>query len=203
MTTKKKFPGQIRIIGGKWRSRKLPVPVSPGLRPTTDRIRETLFNWLKPVIHDARCLDCFAGSGALGLEALSRYAAQATLLESESIIARQLINNLSILEAHNARVINTDTLTWLRQSGQPFDIIFLDPPFHQGLLAETMYLLEQQNWLAENARIYIETEAANTAVSVPVNWQLHREKITRQAVCRLYIRTLLTQRKQQEQQDVD
>lgn len=82
--------GQIRIIGGQWRGRKLPVPNSPGLRPTTDRVRETLFNWLAPVIQDARCLDCFAGSGALGLEALSRYAGSATLLEFERPVAQQL-----------------------------------------------------------------------------------------------------------------
>ena len=93
--------GQIRIIGGQWRGRKLPVPESPGLRPTTDRVRETLFNWLAPSMVDARCLDCFAGSGALGLEALSRYAGSTTLLEMERGVAQQLQKNLATLKASN------------------------------------------------------------------------------------------------------
>lgn len=195
--------GQIRIIGGKWRTRKLPVPVSPGLRPTPDRIRETLFNWLAPVIRGAHCLDCFAGSGALGLEALSRCAAQATLLESERTIAKQLMINLKQLQADNGQVININALKWLSQPGQPFDIVFLDPPFHQDLLAETVDLLEQQGWLAKEAWIYIETEAQNGTTYIPMNWQLHREKITSQAACRLYTRTLLTPKKLQERENVD
>lgn len=110
--------GQIRIIGGQWRGRKLPVPDSPGLRPTTDRVRETLFNWLAPVMVDAHCLDCFAGSGALGLEALSRYAAQATLLEMDRAVSQQLQKNLATLKANNARVVNTNTLAFLSQRGR-------------------------------------------------------------------------------------
>src|SRR5690606_3480130 len=100
--------GQIRIIGGQWRGRKLPVTDSPGLRPTTDRVRETLFNWLAPHMVDARCLDCFAGSGALGLESLSRYAAHATLLEMERAVAQQLQKNLATLKAANGQVVNTN-----------------------------------------------------------------------------------------------
>ena len=189
--TKKTQPhsfGQIRIIGGKWRGRKLPVPASPGLRPTSDRVRETLFNWLAPMIQGARCLDCFAGSGALGFEALSRHAAAATLLESARGVANQLTNNLVWLKAENGQVINTNAVHWLAKKGQPYDLIFLDPPFRQGLLAETINLLEQQNWLADEAWIYIEAEAENTAAEVPANWQLHREKIAGQVVYRLYIR---------------
>lgn len=121
--------GQIRIIGGQWRGRKLPVRDSEGLRPTTDRVRETLFNWLMPVIRDANCLDCFAGSGALGIEALSRYAASATLIELDKHNARQLSENLAQLKIHNAQVINANTLTYLANSGTPFDVVFLDPPF--------------------------------------------------------------------------
>jgi len=104
--------GQIRIIGGQWRGRKLPVPDSPGLRPTTDRVRETLFNWLAPSMVDARCLDCFAGSGALGLEALSRYAASATLLEMERGVAQQLQQNLATLKAANGKVVTGNTLAY-------------------------------------------------------------------------------------------
>ena len=107
--------GQIRIIGGQWRGRKLPVPDSPGLRPTTDRVRETLFNWLAPSMVDARCLDCFAGSGALGLEALSRYAASATLLEMERGVAQTLQQNLATRKASNAKVVHTNTLSFLAQ----------------------------------------------------------------------------------------
>ncbi|OSN11189.1 16S rRNA (guanine(966)-N(2))-methyltransferase RsmD [Lonsdalea iberica] len=181
-------PGQIRIIGGQWRGRKLPVPHSPGLRPTTDRVRETLFNWLAPVIQQARCLDCFAGSGALALEALSRYAAHATLLEAERGIARQLSQNLSLLRAENASVIHTDALQWLAQPGEAFDVVFLDPPFRQGLLDNTVSLLETQGWLADDAWIYIETEAENRTLNLPANWQLHREKVAGQVAYRLYAR---------------
>ncbi|MCG8155999.1 16S rRNA (guanine(966)-N(2))-methyltransferase [Brenneria goodwinii] len=180
--------GQIRIIGGQWRGRKLPVPDSPGLRPTTDRVRETLFNWLAPVIQQSRCLDCFAGSGALGLEALSRYAAHATLLERERGVAQQLTQNLMLLRAENARVVNIDTLQWLAQTGEPFDVVFLDPPFRKDLLNNTLSLLEQQGWLAPDAWIYVETEAENAQLIIPDNWRLHREKIAGQVAYRLYIR---------------
>lgn len=180
--------GQIRIIGGQWRGRKLPVPDSPGLRPTTDRVRETLFNWLAPVIQQSRCLDCFAGSGALGLEALSRYAAHATLLERERGVAQQLTQNLMLLRAENARVVNIDTLQWLAQTGEPFDVVFLDPPFRKDLLNNTLSLLEQQGWLAPDAWIYVETEAENVQLIIPDNWRLHREKIAGQVAYRLYIR---------------
>ncbi|MDG0807021.1 16S rRNA (guanine(966)-N(2))-methyltransferase [Pectobacterium brasiliense] len=180
--------GQIRIIGGQWRGRKLPVPDSPGLRPTTDRVRETLFNWLAPVIQQARCLDCFAGSGALGLEALSRYAAHATLLEMERAVAQQLTQNLALLRAEHAEVVNTDSLSWLAKPGTPFDVVFLDPPFRKELLNNTLALLEQQGWLAPDAWIYVETEAENAQLTIPENWQLHREKIAGQVAYRLYIR---------------
>jgi len=180
--------GQIRLIGGQWRGRKLPVPDSPGLRPTTDRVRETLFNWLAPSMVDARCLDCFAGSGALGLEALSRYAARATLLEVERGVAQQLQKNLATLKAGNAQVVNTNTLAFLAQTGTPHDIVFVDPPFRKGLLEETLTLLESNGWLADDAMIYVESEVENDLPPVPVSWQLHREKIAGQVAYRLYHR---------------
>lgn len=120
------------------------MPESPGLRPTTDRVRETLFNWLAPSIVDAHCLDCFAGSGALGLEALSRYAASTTLLEMERGVAQQLQKNLATLKADRGKVIATNTLSFLSQPGTPHEIVFVDPPFRQGLLEETLRLLETQ-----------------------------------------------------------
>lgn len=180
--------GQIRIIGGQWRGRKLTVPESAGLRPTTDRIRETLFNWLAPYLSQARCLDCYAGSGALGLEALSRFANSVTLLELERTVARELGKNLSVLKAENAQVINTDTLNWLAHPGEPFNIVFVDPPFRKGLIERTCWLLEQYHWLADGAFIYLESESEGAAPDVPVNWQLFREKRAGQVACRLYIR---------------
>ncbi|OON39395.1 16S rRNA (guanine(966)-N(2))-methyltransferase RsmD [Izhakiella australiensis] len=185
--------GQIRIIGGQWRGRKLPVPDSDGLRPTTDRVRETLFNWLMPVMVDARCLDCFAGSGALGLEALSRYASAATLLELERPVAQQLEKNCRTLGANNAQVINTNTLNWLCQAGEPFDVVFIDPPFRKGLLDQMLPLLEHHGWLAAQAMIYIENETEGGAPQVPANWHLYREKIAGQVAYRLYQRHPINQ----------
>ncbi|EJC1154773.1 16S rRNA (guanine(966)-N(2))-methyltransferase [Cronobacter sakazakii] len=189
--------GQIRIIGGQWRGRKLPVPDSPGLRPTTDRVRETLFNWLAPYLVGARCLDCFAGSGALGLEALSRYAADATLLEMERSVAQQLQKNLATLKSSAAKVVNTNTLNFLNQNGEPHDIVFVDPPFRKGLLEETLNLLETRGWLAPQALIYVESEVENGLPPVPANWQLHREKVAGQVAYRLYLR------ESQGEQDAD
>ena len=180
--------GQIRIIGGQWRGRKLPVPESPGLRPTTDRVRETLFNWLAPSIVDANCLDCFAGSGALGLEALSRYAANATLLEMERGVAQQLQKNLATLKASNAKVVNTNTLAFLAQAGAPHNIVFVDPPFRKGLLEETLKLLENNGWLSDEALVYIESEVENGLPPVPMNWHVYREKVAGQVAYRLYQR---------------
>ncbi|ALB72712.1 16S rRNA (guanine(966)-N(2))-methyltransferase [Cronobacter muytjensii] len=180
--------GQIRIIGGQWRGRKLPVPDSPGLRPTTDRVRETLFNWLAPYLVGARCLDCFAGSGALGLEALSRYAASATLLEMERGVAQQLQKNLATLKSSAGKVVNANTLNFLNQNGEPHDIVFVDPPFRKGLLEETLTLLETRGWLAPQALIYVESEVENGLPPVPASWQLHREKVAGQVAYRLYLR---------------
>ena len=180
--------GQIRIIGGQWRGRKLPVPEIPGLRPTTDRVRETLFNWLAPSIVDANCLDCFAGSGALGLEALSRYAASATLLEMERGVAQQLQKNLATLKASNAKVVNTNTLAFLAQAGTPHHIVFVDPPFRKGLLEETLKLLENNGWLSDEALVYIESEVENGLPPVPMNWHVYREKVAGQVAYRLYQR---------------
>ena len=178
--------GQIRIIGGQWRGRKLPVPESAGLRPTTDRVRETLFNWLAADLPQARCLDCFAGSGALGIEALSRYAGHVTLVELEPQVARQLTGNLRTLNSSAGQVIQADTLRWLGTPGQPYDIVFIDPPFRKGLLAQTITLLDTGGWLASNALIYIECEVEQGAPQVPASWQLHREKVAGQVAYRLY-----------------
>lgn len=192
--------GHIRLISGRWRGRKLPVPDSPGLRPTTDRVRETLFNWLAPCIQGARCLDCFAGSGALGLEALSRYAGSATLLEQDRAVAAQLDKNLRLLQAANGEVIAADSLRWLDRPGTPYDVVFLDPPFRQGLLDPAIQLLEKHHWLSPAAWIYIEAETENRPPAVPSSWHLHREKVAGQVAYRLFIRQ---DDASQEQHDVD
>ncbi|OBW90940.1 16S rRNA methyltransferase [Gallibacterium genomosp. 3] len=180
--------GDVRIIAGLWRGRKLPVLLSQGLRPTSDRVRETLFNWLMNDIVDARCLDCFAGSGALGFESLSRQAKSVTMLEKSSVIAKQLQQNLQQLKAQNGEVICTDTLRFLREQTvtAPFDIVFLDPPFHQDLLVETITLLESRSWLAQNALIYLECEKTLNEIEIPQTWQLLKEKFTQQVAYRLY-----------------
>ncbi len=169
--------GQLRIIAGEWRGRKLPVADLPGLRPTSDRIRETVFNWLNMHVPGAHILDCFSGSGALALEALSRGAESATLLEKATPAAQTLKKNLSTLKANNARVINTDSLIWLqRMASQAFDVIFLDPPFRMGMLEECCKLLEANGYLHEQTLVYIEVEKELAPLPVPAHWQPVKSK---------------------------
>jgi 16S rRNA (guanine966-N2)-methyltransferase len=179
----------LRIIGGKWRSRKLQFQEAEGLRPTTDRIRETVFNWLSPYIYDARCLDVFSGSGALGLESLSRGASNAIFLEKNKYAAQSIKQNLSLLQANNGQVFHTDSLDWLNMpNGQTFDIVFLDPPFHKGLISPCCQLLEQNGWLEDHAKIYIEMEAGQTINNLPASWCLLKEKQGGQVQFKLYSR---------------
>lgn len=167
----------IRIIGGEWRSRKLSVPDAPGLRPTPDRVRETLFNWLAPTIQGARVFDAFTGSGALFLEALSRGASSGLALDTHQDAVNNLRNNLDLLRCENAEVLRLDALQYLsRDAAQGFDIVLLDPPFHQGLLLNACQLLEAHQWLNPRAWIYTESEQAPSSLGVPSSWRLHREK---------------------------
>ncbi|QIM66095.1 16S rRNA (guanine(966)-N(2))-methyltransferase RsmD [Mannheimia granulomatis] len=170
--------GEVRIIAGLWRGRKLPVLNAEGLRPTTDRVKETLFNWLMHDIAHARCLDCFAGSGSLGIEALSRQAQAVVFLEKFATAANQLKKNLQVLKSENGSVMNVDTLQYLAQknSGEPFEIVFIDPPFHQNLVPQVLKLLIENQWLAENAILYIETEKNHPPLTLPENWQITKEK---------------------------
>lgn len=167
---------RLRIIGGRWRSRRLEFPDLPELRPTQNRVRETLFNWLAPRLPGARCLDLFAGSGALGIEALSRGAAEIVFVERRPTAIRALRENLAQLKAEGARVEPGEALTWLRQPGTPFEIVLLDPPFGQGLLESVCAALEAGGWLAETAWIYLEAEAALPLLSLPAHWMPYREK---------------------------
>jgi 16S rRNA (guanine966-N2)-methyltransferase len=184
-----KHPNQLRIIGGQWRGRKLRFADVEGLRPTGDRIRETLFNWLAPELSGARCLDVFAGSGALGLEALSRGASLSCMLERDALAAARLRDNLELLSANNGEVHQTESLQHLRlgNSDQPFAIVFIDPPFGLNLWQSCIDLLESGNWLAESASIYIES-SIDTLYQVPANWALHRDKRAGSVSYRLYYR---------------
>lgn len=182
---------QLRIIGGAWRGRKLSFPDVDGLRPTGDRIRETLFNWLAPEIQGARCLDLFAGSGALGIEALSRGAEVSVLVERDTKAAAQLKTNLEILKAEQGRVVNADALGLLQKGNidSPYHIVFIDPPFQLNLWQGVIDALETGNWLADNATIYIESGRDNE-YHPPINWQLHRDKHTGAVSYRLFYREL-------------
>ncbi len=187
-TKSAKSANQLRIIGGCWRGRKLSFPDVEGLRPTGDRMRETLFNWLAPDIQGARCLDLFAGSGALGLEALSRGAAECLFLEQSPLAAQELTKNLELLKATNGHLQKQDALIWLQlKSPQRFDLIFIDPPFQLDLWQSTFDLLEKGDYLAQNALIYVECPKGTT-YQIPRKWAPHKEKIAGSNIYRLFIR---------------
>ncbi len=180
-------PGSVRIIGGRWRGTRLPVADRPGLRPTSDRVRETLFNWLQPQLPGARVLDLFAGSGALGLEALSRGAASAQLVEADARLAVSLKELGARLDASERLDVHAgDALAWLRgEPGDVFDIAFVDPPFDADLWAPVLALLPAR--MAAQAWIYLESPAASAPV-LPGEWVLHREDHTRDVRYALYQR---------------
>ena len=180
-------PSQLRIIGGQWRSRKLAFTPAPGLRPTTDRVRETLFNWLAPVIHGAKCVDLFAGSGALGLEALSRGAARCSFVDTSAAALNQISQHLATLDATaNARCHRQSAAQFLAGNHQALDIVFIDPPFGLGLVAPTCELLATSSILSTGASIYLETPRGEAPPAVPDGWKLHREKSAGDVVYRLY-----------------
>ncbi|MDR3478246.1 MAG: 16S rRNA (guanine(966)-N(2))-methyltransferase RsmD [Gammaproteobacteria bacterium] len=180
--------GEIRIIGGQWRGRKLKVPELPGLRPTPDRVRETLFNWLAPIMPGAYCLDLFAGSGALGIEALSRGAAEVVLVDQAKMVVDQLRQQLVTLGAKNAEVYQAKVPTQLKSPARPFDVVFLDPPFQDNLLLPTCFYLEENGFLADNATIYLEAKEAVLADQLPANWTLTKTKKAGQVVYHLALR---------------
>lgn len=182
-------PGEVRVISGKWRGRKLAVLDAEGLRPTSDRVKETLFNWLMHDINGATVLDCFAGSGSLAIEALSRYANHATLVERDAGLARHLKQNLQKLGCDNAQVVNQDCLSMLSTTAtQQFKVVFIDPPFRKGLALPCCQALEQHQWLADDALIYLETEKELATTEMPANWRLLKEKIAGQLAYRLFQR---------------
>ncbi len=183
--------GVVRIISGKWRGRKLPVKDLQGLRPTTDRVKETLFNWLAQDVYQSRCLDVFSGSGSLGFEALSRQAEHVTFLEFNSHAAQQIKDNVATLQVDNASVVCTDARQFLSNQGQAFDLVFIDPPFRQNLLNEIIDLLEANAWLAPKAVIYVEAEKEFGQPVTPSSWQLRKEQVAGQVCFRLYEREVV------------
>ncbi|QDJ13607.1 16S rRNA (guanine(966)-N(2))-methyltransferase RsmD [Mergibacter septicus] len=187
----KSTQGEVRIISGLWRGQKLPVLNIDGLRPTSDRVKETLFNWLMADIPASRCLDCFTGSGSLAFEALSRQADFVLMLERDHKVVSCLNANLARLRTEKGKVIQTDSLQFLTQHNQdkPFDIVFLDPPFHHNLIPHCLEWLEKNNWLTANALIYLETEH-NANFHCPDHWTLLKKKTTQQVIYQLYQRQL-------------
>ena len=173
--------GVCRIIAGKWRGRKIKFDDAEGLRPTTDRIRETVFNWLQPYLSQSRCLDCFAGSGVLGFEALSRGAQELVFIEQNVNTIKCLKDNVRTLAIDNVTINHQDALSWLQSAAtntalkQKFDLVFLDPPFHSDLLEKSSVLLDRSGCLADDAIIYVE-HAVDADVALPDNWICLKEK---------------------------
>ncbi len=179
----------IRIIGGSWRGRKLPVVDVEGLRPTGDRIRETLFNWLAPCISGSHCLDLFAGSGGLSFEALSRGADSVVAVDDSLVVVNSLKHTAKDLAATNLTVIKADALRWLAITSAPvtkFDLVFLDPPFHLDILGPIVKLLTENPWLAPKAMIYVEQPKGQEIPANFIGWQIAKEKTTGAVSYRLF-----------------
>lgn len=176
---------QLRIIAGQWRGRKLIFPDLPGLRPTSDRIRETLFNWLQNDIVNARCLDLYAGSGALGIEALSRRADSVVFVDTVLPITKQLQHNFDELKDTRGIIRRMDALSFIKMDDEAFDIIFIDPPFELGLVDKTIDALQQSTCLKKHTLIYVECEKRHD-VTAPDNWRSLKEKRTGQVKYMLF-----------------
>ena len=169
----------MRIIGGRWRGRKIQFACDAALRPTQDRIRETLFNWLQPNIYGACCLDCFAGSGVLGFEALSRGASFVTFFECEKKHIQQLQFNANKLAAENIEIIQVnfpESVPILQHV--PFDIVFLDPPFKKGLILYALGWLKACRYIKKGTVVYMESEL-DIALELPTKWHCYKEKKTK------------------------
>lgn len=172
----------LRIIGGSWRGRRWRFPDLEGIRPTPDRVRETLFNWLGARVPAARCLDLFAGSGALGLEALSRGAAHVTFVEKEGLAVNEIRARLHEWGAADAHVAQADALLFLGRtaaaatSARGFDIVFLDPPFDSDLLGSAIRLLDERAWLLPGGQIYVELDADTALPALPKSWKAVKAK---------------------------
>lgn len=179
----KQSQSQVRIIGGSMRGRKISFVEGEGLRPTLDHIRETVFNWLAMDIVSANCLDLFAGSGALGIEAVSRGANSVVLVDSSKKVCQWLTENLKSLDISNAEVCNLPAEQYLQSNSKQFDIVFLDPPFGKGLLIDILEKLKPH--LTNNALVYVEQENEKSACVFSKEWELLKSKKTSSLVYEL------------------
>ncbi len=177
--------GSVRIIAGGWRGRRVSFPALPGLRPTPDRVRETLFNWLQQAVVGVRCLDLFAGSGALGLEALSRGAKEVVFVEQAQAAARGLVAQLALLNGQSrSRVVEMGASRFLRTSAppsagpfeRPFDVVFLDPPFGSDALLRYIPLVDAGDWVRAGGFVYLENERDAGVPALPPHWRLLKSK---------------------------
>lgn len=171
----------VRIIGGIYRGRRLKVLDSPGLRPTPDRVRETVFNWLSPHIVGSRVLDLFAGSGAFGFEALSRGAKAVDMIDQSPAVVTLLKQELLKIAKDTAllvEIIQAQLPNYLKQVAvkEPYHIVFVDPPYQQPLILPCCFLLEEKNFLAANAHIYLEASALIKDNDLPANWRIVKSK---------------------------
>ncbi|WP_422667497.1 16S rRNA (guanine(966)-N(2))-methyltransferase RsmD [Buchnera aphidicola] len=176
----------VSITAGQFKGKKIFFSNTSNVRPTMSRIRETLFNWLSKNIKNAHCLDCFAGSGVLGIESISHYAKSVTSLEIEKKTVLTLLKNIQKLKINNINIIHTNSIYWLKKNGTPYDIIFIDPPYKMNLLNKTIILLNKNNWIKKNSIIYIEKDK-KTPLVIPKNWILHKQKKTSKIEFFLYI----------------
>lgn len=167
---------ELRLIGGRHRGRRLRFPDGPGLRPTPDRVRETLFNWVAPFICGSRCLDLFAGSGALGFEALSRGASEVVMVERSASAVRQLRANAAALGETRLEIHQADALRWLERAGRPFDLVFLDPPYAAGLLVPAIERLLGYGWVAVGSYLYLEAASREGFPALPAPLVLIRDR---------------------------
>lgn len=185
-----KTSNQVRIIGGNFRGQKITFSNSQGLRPTGNRIKETLFNWLASSILNSNCLDLFAGSGSLGIESISRGAKSVTMIEKNRSAFVAIKKSCSRLGIKDISLVETDSMKWLAHKNdlESFDVVFLDPPFDSDLISSCCELLEKNLFLAKSAYIYIETTRNHRILTVPDNWKLVKEKNTGQVAYKLYLR---------------
>ncbi|MEO1883772.1 MAG: 16S rRNA (guanine(966)-N(2))-methyltransferase RsmD [Methyloprofundus sp.] len=167
---------KVKIIAGQWRGRNLPFPDIKGLRPTPVRVRETVFNWLQYDVIASRCLDLYAGSGALGMEAASRGAKAVVQVDDDAQVCRQLKQNAELVSASQVKIVQQDVFRYLAGNAQMFDLVFLDPPFAKGYAVQAANWLEEKLWLANHAKIYIEVENTLKLTGLPENWKMLKHK---------------------------
>lgn len=170
-------PGRLRIVAGNWRSRVLPIADVPGLRPTSERIRETLFNWIGPSVHGLNGLDLYAGTGALGFEALSRGAKEVDFVELSPKAVSALEGTVRKLHASGARIHKQDAESFIQSGAGPWDLIFLDPPFQDQTQEHLCRLIAEHGCLSDGGRVYVEQARDQEEIELPAGWEILRSKV--------------------------